>query len=88
MSLASAADISKAAADFVIQRDRLSAIPETIIIARKAKRRVLENFGLSVAYNMIAVPLATFGFVTPLVAAIAMSASSLLVTLNALRLAR
>lgn len=88
MSLASAADISQAAADFVIQRDRLSAIPEAIIIARKARRRVLENFGLAVVYNMIAVPLAVFGFVTPLVAAIAMSASSLLVTLNALRLAR
>ncbi|MEE2526526.1 heavy metal translocating P-type ATPase [Hyphobacterium sp. HN65] len=88
MSLASASDISQAAADFVIQRDRLSAIPEAIIIARKAKRRVLENFGLAVIYNMIAVPLAVFGFVTPLVAAIAMSASSLLVTLNALRLSR
>jgi P-type Cu2+ transporter len=88
MSLASATDISQAAADFVIQRDRLDAIPETIEIARKARRRVLENFGLAVLYNMIAVPLAVFGFVTPLVAAIAMSASSLLVTLNALRLAR
>jgi P-type Cu2+ transporter len=88
MSLASASDISQAAADFVIQRDRLSAIPEAIVIARKAKRRVLENFGLAVLYNMIAVPLAVFGHVTPLVAAIAMSASSLLVTLNALRLAR
>ncbi|WP_394693175.1 heavy metal translocating P-type ATPase [Hyphobacterium sp.] len=88
MSLASASDISQAAADFVIQRDRLSAIPEAIVIARKAKRRVFENFGLAVLYNMIAVPLAVFGFVTPLVAAIAMSASSLLVTLNALRLAR
>jgi Cu2+-exporting ATPase len=88
MSLASASDISQAAADFVIQRDRLEAIPEAIVIARKARRRVFENFGLAVVYNMIAVPLAVFGFVTPLVAAIAMSASSLLVTLNALRLAR
>ncbi|GJL96196.1 MAG: copper-translocating P-type ATPase [Hyphobacterium sp.] len=88
MSLASATDISQAAADFVIQRDRLDAIRETIEIARKARRRVLENFGLAALYNMIAVPLAVFGFVTPLVAAIAMSASSLLVTLNALRLAR
>jgi Cu2+-exporting ATPase len=88
ISLASGTDISKAAADFVIQRDRLEAIPETIAIARKAKRRVLENFGVAVVYNMIAVPLAVLGFVTPLVAAIAMSASSLVVTLNALRLAR
>lgn len=88
VSLASAAEISQAAADFVLQGDKLDRIVRALEVSRGAKRRVLENFGLAVVYNMIAVPLAVFGFVTPLIAAIAMSASSLLVTLNALRLAR
>lgn len=88
VSLASAAEISQAAADFVLQGDKLDRMVRAMDVSRGAKRRVLENFGLAVVYNMIAVPLAVFGFVTPLIAAIAMSASSLLVTLNALRLAR
>ena len=88
ISLASAADISQAAADFVLQADRLASSVVALDVSRGAKRRVLENFGLAIGYNMIAVPLAVTGLVTPLVAAIAMSASSVLVTLNALRLAR
>ncbi len=88
ISLASAAEISQAAADFVLQADKLDSAIVALDVSRGAKRRVLENFGLAVIYNMIAVPLAVFGFVTPLVAAIAMSGSSILVTLNALRLAR
>ena len=88
VSLASAAEISQAAADFVLQGDKLDRMVRAMDVSRGAKRRVLENFGLAVVYNMIAVPLAVFGLVTPLIAAIAMSASSLLVTLNALRLAR
>jgi Cu2+-exporting ATPase len=87
ISLASASEISQAAADLVIQGEHLAPVREAWDVAKKAKRRVLENFGLAAGYNAIAVPLAVFGFVTPLVAAIAMSASSLLVTLNALRLA-
>ena len=79
---------NEAAADLVLQGDGLSAIPDAIVVARAARRRVLENFGLTILYNCIAVPLAVFGFVTPLVAAIAMSGSSMVVTLNALRLAR
>ena len=50
-----------------------------------ARRRMVENFSLAAVYNMIAVPIAVAGFATPLVAAIAMSGSSLIVTLNALR---
>ncbi|MEE2565072.1 heavy metal translocating P-type ATPase [Hyphobacterium marinum] len=88
ISPASAADISQATADLVLQRDQLMSILEAVDVARAARRRVLENFGLAAVYNAIAVPLAVAGFVTPLIAAIAMSASSLLVTLNALRLAR
>ena len=88
VSLASAAEISQAAADFVLQGDKLAAALVALDVSRGARRRVLENFALAAGYNMIAVPLAVAGFVTPLIAAIAMSASSVLVTLNALRLAR
>lgn len=87
VSLASAAEISQAAADLVLQGNHLDALPLANRVAIDARRRVLENFGLAAAYNCIAVPLAVAGFVTPLIAAIAMSASSVLVTLNALRLA-
>ena len=88
VSLAAAAEISQAAADFVLQGSKLAGCLVALDISRAARRRVLENFALAAGYNMIAVPLAVIGLVTPLIAAIAMSASSILVTLNALRLAR
>jgi Cu2+-exporting ATPase len=84
----SAVDASQAAADLVIQGHALGPIIEAIDVAREARRRIIENFGLAVIYNMIAVPVAMLGLVTPLIAALAMAGSSLLVTLNALRLQR
>jgi len=87
-SPARAADISQSASDFVLQTDSLANLPVAVDVARAARRRVLENFAFAALYNACAVPLAVFGFVTPLIAAIAMSGSSLVVTLNALRLAR
>jgi len=88
MSPSSATDISQTAADAVFQGERLMPVVETIAIAKLARRRSLENFAIAIAYNMLFVPLAMAGLVTPLIAAIAMSASSIAVTANALRLVR
>ncbi|OAB60457.1 ATPase P [Leptolyngbya valderiana BDU 20041] len=88
ISMGSAADISRSAADLVIQGDHLDAIARARHVARASKARMMENFALANIYNAIAVPLAVFGLVDPLVAAIAMSSSSIVVMLNALRLAR
>ena len=88
MSPSTAADASQTAADAVFQGERLSPVAETLAVARHAAVLVRQNLALALLYNLGAVPLAVAGRVTPLVAAIAMSTSSLLVIANALRLAR
>lgn len=88
LSPASAAEVSQVAADAVFQGERLMAVAETLAIARRAQRLVRQNLALSLAYNLLAVPLAAAGLLTPLIAAVAMSSSSLLVIANALRLDR
>ncbi|MCL4133878.1 UNVERIFIED_CONTAM: hypothetical protein GTU68_063869 [Idotea baltica] len=80
-----AMDISQSASDAVFARG-LGSIRSILSISESARRTMLQNFGLAAAYNVIAVPIAVTGHVTPLIAAIAMSASSLIVTLNALRI--
>ena len=85
ISPASAADASQAAADMVLQGAALSPVLDAIDISRAARARIVQNFYFAAGYNVVAVPLAVLGLVTPLIAAIAMSSSSLLVTLNALR---
>ena len=85
MSPVTAAHVTQTAADAVFLGDRLSPVTEAVAIARKAKRVMRENLCLAVVYNIIAVPIAILGLATPLIAAVAMSGSSILVTLNALR---
>ncbi len=85
MAPAAAADASQTAADLVFQGQALGAVVEAIDVARAARHRALENFGFAALYNFVAAPAAVFGLVTPLIAALAMSGSSLAVTLNALR---
>ncbi|MEQ1669763.1 MAG: heavy metal translocating P-type ATPase, partial [Hyphomicrobium sp.] len=86
LSPASAVDISQTAADAVFQGEHLHPVLETLMVARASHRMALQNFAIAILYNLAFVPLAMAGYVTPLVAAIAMSTSSIIVTANAVRL--
>jgi Cu2+-exporting ATPase len=86
MSPTSAIDITQNAADIVFQGNRLSPVTDAWRTARFAQQLVRQNFLLAILYNVVAIPLAVAGYVTPLIAAIAMSSSSLLVIANAMRL--
>ncbi len=86
LSPITATDLAQASADAVFLGDQLSPVATALSISRKAHRLMRENLGFAALYNLIAVPLAMAGVVTPLIAALAMSGSSILVTANALRL--
>jgi Cu2+-exporting ATPase len=83
---ASASDVGQTAADAVFLGDSLAPIATAILVARRTMRIVRQNFAIAIGYNVIAIPLALLGLVTPLVAALAMSGSSIIVVGNALRI--
>ncbi len=87
-SPATAADISQTVADFVFQGAKLAPVADALATARRARGTMRQNLVLAVGYNLVAVPLAVTGLVTPWLAAAAMSASSLAVMGNSLRLYR
>ncbi|MEM8694811.1 MAG: heavy metal translocating P-type ATPase [Pseudomonadota bacterium] len=88
MAPGSASDVGQNAADLVFLGDSLAPLPFAVRAARRTMTIVRQNFALAILYNALAVPLAIAGFVTPLVAAVAMSLSSLIVIANSLRLRR
>jgi len=84
----SASDVGRQASDMVFLGDSLMALPRAVAASRRTMRVVRENFVLAIGYNLLAVPLAMLGYLTPLIAAAAMSTSSIIVVANSLRLVR
>lgn len=87
-AMADGAALAQRAADLVIAHPSLQRIPETIALARRTRRVIRQNLAWALGYNLLALPLAAAGLVTPWMAALGMALSSLTVTLNALRLTR
>jgi Cu2+-exporting ATPase len=86
IAMGEGADVAQAAADMVMLGSRLATLSEGVALARKTQHIIRQNLGWALGYNLIAIPAAALGHVTPWIAGIGMSASSLLVVLNALRL--
>ncbi len=88
IAMGGGAPLARTQADLVLLSDNLSHLTGAVVLVRKALRIIRENLWWSVSYNVVAIPMAIAGYVTPWLAAIVMSGSSLLVVLNSLRLQR
>jgi len=86
ISPASALEATRVVSDIVLLGASLAPLSGAVALSRSATRRIKENFAIAAAYNAVAIPIALLGFATPLAAALAMSFSSITVSLNALRL--
>ncbi|MCB2202657.1 cation-translocating P-type ATPase [bacterium] len=88
VTAASGTDVAGETSDIVLTRADLTLIPWLVQVSRRTRQIILENLGWAFAYNLVAVPLAAFGIISPVIAAAAMASSSLLVVGNSLRLKR
>lgn len=88
IAMGSGADISVEVSDVVLLDDKMSSLSEALKLSRKTYKNIKQNLTMSLVYNLFTVPLAMAGYVIPLVAALSMSLSSLLVVANAVRIKR
>ena len=86
IAMGNSADVSLAISDVVLLNSTLSSLQDAFLISNKTYKFIKQNLGLSILYNMVTIPLAMLGYVIPLVAALSMSLSSLMVVLNSLRI--
>jgi Cu2+-exporting ATPase len=85
MSPATASDIAQVASDAIFQTTKLRSVEDILHVAKKANILIKENIAFALIYNIVAVPMAIAGKVTPMIAAIVMASSSIIVILNSLR---
>ncbi len=86
VAMASASDLAQTRADAVLLNDNIAVLANALDLARNTRRVIRQNLGFALGYNLLALPLAAAGLVPPWAAALGMTASSLLVVFNALRL--
>ena len=86
IAMGNSADVSLSISDIVLLNSTLSSLKDAFVISSKTYKFIKQNLALSIIYNMVTIPLAMLGFVIPLVAALSMSLSSLMVVLNSLRI--
>jgi Cu+-exporting ATPase len=88
IAMGSGADVSVEVSDIVLMNDKMSSLEFALRLSQKTYNNIRQNLGLSLVYNVLTVPLAMAGFVIPLIAALSMSFSSLLVIANAVMIKR
>ena len=88
MAIGAGTDVAISAADLILLRADLRVVPEAVLLARAARGTIRRNLAWAFGYNVAAVPLAALGFLNPLIAAAAMTMSSVLVVASSLRLRR